>query len=160
MNSRSFLEMVSPGLNPRRIALAPRIELGRESGDVIVADPAVSRRHLLLELTEEAWYASDLGSSNGTTVNGHRIGGRTMLSAGDEIRIGDTRITVGDAPVPSTPSMPTLAVLASWPPPQPPVSPTQPTRPDAPSEPSPPSKPFDPTATSGTAPARGRPRAT
>lgn len=129
MNSESSLEMVSPGSGSRRIGLAPRLEFGRESGDVIVADPAVSRRHLLLEVTEEAWYASDLGSSNGTVVNGKRIDGRIMLSPGDEIRIGDTRITVGDAPEPREPSKP------------PAPAPSETVRLDAPPAPTPPIDP-------------------
>ena len=100
MESGGHIELTGPDGQATQVEISGRVEFGRENGDVVVGDPAVSRRHLLIEATDEGWYASDLGSSNGTTINGRRIGRRAMLSTGDEIRIGDTRLLVHGAPGP------------------------------------------------------------
>jgi FHA domain-containing protein len=71
--------------------------LGREHGsaDVVIPDPGVSRRHARVTPDEGALVLEDLGSSNGTYVNGHRIDGPVSLGAGDEVQLGDTVIGVG-----------------------------------------------------------------
>lgn len=66
--------------------------LGREHGsaDLVIPDPGVSRRHARVISENGALILEDLGSSNGTYVNGERISGAVELAAGDEIRIGAT----------------------------------------------------------------------
>ncbi len=61
-------------------------------------DRFVSRRHFLLEIAPPNCYLADLGSRNGTFVNGERTS-RAQLGEGDEIRIGETllRITIAAA---------------------------------------------------------------
>lgn len=56
---------------------------------ILLQSPRASRRHFLLTLTGDDLYASDLGSANGTSVNGTRITGLTRLSPGDRISVGD-----------------------------------------------------------------------
>src|SRR5919107_259572 len=71
----------------------PRVTIGRrESNEVPLDwDPEVSRVHAELERLGEDWAVVDDGlSSNGTFVNGVRIGGRRRLRDGDEIRLGST----------------------------------------------------------------------
>ena len=64
--------------------------IGRDSTNPIcVADIEVSRRHCRLVLDDEFFVLSDLGSSNGTFVNGDRIK-QCELRSGDQIRIGAT----------------------------------------------------------------------
>ena len=65
----------------------------RES-DLVVDDPSVSRTHLLLEQLGGAWFIEDLGSRNGTYVNGQRISGRRVVKPGDEIRLGVARVVL------------------------------------------------------------------
>ena len=67
------------------------IIIGREpSVDLPIPSPAVSRRHARL-IREGAGYAlEDLGSSNGTFLNGERLAGRRLLKSGDQIRLGQT----------------------------------------------------------------------
>jgi FHA domain len=74
---------------------APRRIVGssRES-DLVVDDPSVSRTHLLLEQLGGAWFIEDLGSRNGTYVNGQRITGRRVVKPGDEIRLGVARVVL------------------------------------------------------------------
>jgi FHA domain len=66
--------------------------LGREDGsaDLVIPDPGVSRRHARVLTENGALILEDVGSSNGTYVNGERITGAVELAPGDEIRIGAT----------------------------------------------------------------------
>jgi pSer/pThr/pTyr-binding forkhead associated (FHA) protein len=63
---------------------------------VIDGDPAVSRLHAKLEPVGPGWCISDLGSTNGTTVNGHRLYAPRTLHDGDEIVLGRTRLMFRD----------------------------------------------------------------
>lgn len=66
----------------------PETTVGREAGrDVLLADPAVSRRHARLLTSSAGVEVVDEGSANGTFVNGQRVD-RGRLSPGDEVRFG------------------------------------------------------------------------
>jgi signal transduction histidine kinase/pSer/pThr/pTyr-binding forkhead associated (FHA) protein len=69
--------------------------VGRSSEALPLADNTVSRRHAELTPDGGMWYIRDLGSQNGTFVNGQKIGGRTQLRAGDQIRTGATLFVFG-----------------------------------------------------------------
>jgi pSer/pThr/pTyr-binding forkhead associated (FHA) protein len=77
---------------------APRTTIGKaEENDVALADdPMASRLHAVLEQFNAGWCVTDLGSSNGTWVNGERIWAAHRLRHGDEVRIGQTRLTFRD----------------------------------------------------------------
>ncbi|HYB30248.1 MAG TPA: FHA domain-containing protein [Solirubrobacteraceae bacterium] len=65
--------------------------------DVALADdPTASHLHAMLERFPAGWCVTDLGSSNGTWVNGERIWSSRRLRHGDEIRIGQTRLIFRD----------------------------------------------------------------
>lgn len=64
---------------------------GREA-DILLADLEISRQHLRARGEGETLVIEDLGSSNGTTVNGERIEGATRLREGDLIKIGGTTL--------------------------------------------------------------------
>jgi hypothetical protein len=66
--------------------------LGREqaTADLVIPDPGVSRRHARVLTQNGGVIVEDLGSSNGTYVNGHRISGPVELGTGDEVQLGDT----------------------------------------------------------------------
>ncbi len=70
--------------------------LGREQGsaDLVIDDPGVSRRHARVIAGNGGVIVEDLGSSNGTYVNGERIGGPVELGAGDEVQVGATVLGV------------------------------------------------------------------
>ena len=75
--------------------------IGRGSGsDIVVDDPGVSRRHLEISLTPGGVIAKDLGSTNGTFVEGHRISSATLLD-GNTITIGNTTIMFWTSPEPA-----------------------------------------------------------
>lgn len=71
-----------------------RVTIGKSpSNDVAIAgDGTVSRLHAVLERFDAGWSVRDLGSRNGTFVNGRRIWDARILRAGDEIRVGRTTL--------------------------------------------------------------------
>lgn len=84
---------------PRLVALeAERVTIGKaEDNDIVLAaDKAVSRIHGVLERIGGGWAVRDLGSSNGTYVNGERILNEHVLRHADEVRIGSTRLVYRD----------------------------------------------------------------
>ena len=58
------------------------------TSDLALTDPGVSRRHASLSRQDGAWFVEDLGSANGTLVNGWRVTRPTRLKPGDVIGIG------------------------------------------------------------------------
>ena len=62
--------------------------IGREGCDITLGDPDVSRRHAEIQVSSGEIPISDLGSTNGTFVNGERIDQPRALRDGDEVRIG------------------------------------------------------------------------
>ena len=79
----------------RRLMVAPRgATLGRSREcEIVVEDPNVSRQHAELRPRGGAWVISDLGSTNGTRVNGRTINAPEVVRAGDEIEVGSSLIT-------------------------------------------------------------------
>ena len=66
--------------------------IGRASGCSLRAgSDAISRRHTEITLTRSSVTIADLGSRNGTFVNGERISKPTPIKSGDEVRIGPLR---------------------------------------------------------------------
>ena len=63
--------------------------LGRAPGcDVLLDDPTVSSRHAVLSPRGGRLLVDDLGSRNGTLLNGRRLNGPTEVAAGDRISVG------------------------------------------------------------------------
>jgi ABC-type multidrug transport system ATPase subunit len=63
--------------------------IGRSSSsDLLIRHPQVSQRHALIAYTEGQYWLEDLGSSNGTNLNGVPVQGRLALKNGDEIHLG------------------------------------------------------------------------
>ncbi len=86
--------------------------IGRSADNpVSIPDTSVSRKHALVRKTAEGWAVSDLGSGNGTMLNGEAIADETQLNEGDVITLGDTELRfsggVDAAAGESTAEMPT-----------------------------------------------------
>ena len=79
--------------NGDRIVLDPkrRVIIGK-AGPVVVDDPAVSTRHAELGFDGRGWLLSDLGSTNGTFVDGRRLDGPMYLQPGQVVQLGQTRL--------------------------------------------------------------------
>jgi hypothetical protein len=79
----------------RRVVLEQStVTLGRlPECELAVADPNASRRHAEVRRgADNTWLVADLGSTNGTKVNGVKITGPRQLDDGDEITVGSTTI--------------------------------------------------------------------
>jgi hypothetical protein len=64
--------------------------IGSVAGNtVVLADPAVSRKHAGIRKIDSSYELADLGSTNGVYVNGHKVPKKT-LEPGDIIRVGNT----------------------------------------------------------------------
>jgi pSer/pThr/pTyr-binding forkhead associated (FHA) protein len=67
--------------------------LGRDVNNAIVIDdPFASFEHAVLTYRGRGWYVEDLGSTNGTFVNGRAVAAVAPLGFGDEIAIGQVRL--------------------------------------------------------------------
>jgi pSer/pThr/pTyr-binding forkhead associated (FHA) protein len=88
MSKLVFVE--STPMHGREVAVLSGITLGRDDCDVVLSDPEVSRRHAVVLESPEGFAIEDLGSTNGTWVNGERIDRPEPLHAGDEVRLGNT----------------------------------------------------------------------
>ena len=90
---------VMSGADSRRFSLeADRTTVGKavENDVALEDDPMASHLHAVLERFPAGWCVADLGSSNGTWVNGERIWSAHRLRNGDEIRVGQTRLIFRD----------------------------------------------------------------
>lgn len=81
-----------------------RLEVGRECDGVLLGDPLASRRHLALSPAGATVRVEDLGSSNGTQLNGRSIVGTSEVGPGDVVTVGETELRLAslvasDAPV-------------------------------------------------------------
>src|SRR5438552_19066254 len=71
---------------------------GEENDLALDDDETVSRLHAVFDRFPAGWCVTDLGSSNGTYVNGERIFAARRLRHGDEVRVGSTKLLFGDSP--------------------------------------------------------------
>jgi hypothetical protein len=81
-------------LDGKRLVVGPTgVTIGRSRQcDVVLTDPNVSRKHAEIRPRGGSWVISDLGSTNGVSVNGRRIDAPAVISAGDEVEIGTSVI--------------------------------------------------------------------
>ena len=94
------LLILTPDHRTKRIPLdGDPLSLGRAHGNDLSYpdDASLSRRHLKFDCTDESWWVEDLGSKNGTLVNGIRISSRQKLDPGDRLSVGHLLITLIDS---------------------------------------------------------------
>ena len=111
----------SPLFSPfRQPLVGETVSIGRAADCTIpIKDRYLSRKHAEIIASGQEWVLKDLGSANGTYINGNRVEGKSALANGDRIRLGDTEIlfetsehntdrflAVADAPASTTISIP------------------------------------------------------
>ena len=134
--------IIEKGGKKKRVQIAEDAAIiGREPGnDIVLAVGNVSKRHCRVTFLDGKFTVEDVGSTNGTYVNGRRIPGPTLVGAKDKVYVGefiimlDAGVDSGEVDEPSD-----AANLPSRPPP-PPV-PRPKTRRSAPPPPRPPERP-------------------
>jgi hypothetical protein len=84
--------------------VADALVFGREGADVVIDDAELSRRHLAVRRLPDGLEVEDLGSTNGTFVDGHRINATVRVGNGRQIRAGSSVFEVaGVAAAPAQP---------------------------------------------------------
>lgn len=86
-----------------------RVAIGRspENG-VVIDNDTVSRRHALMERVGQSWRIRDLGSRNGTYVNGVRVTGSAVVRPGDRITLGEAALRIAEGPSESHQNLATI----------------------------------------------------
>ena len=74
--------------------LGPEVVGRSPSSDIVIDEPYVSATHARFTIQGPALVLEDLGSTNGTMVNGHTIDQPVTLRDGDEVQVGDTVMQV------------------------------------------------------------------
>ena len=71
----------------------PMVNIGRaDYNDIVLTEPSVSTSHAKLQRRDDIWVLSDLGSTNGTFVEGEPVTGETALTPGTTLRFGDVAV--------------------------------------------------------------------
>jgi hypothetical protein len=119
----------------RRIELDGELIVGREDASLTIEDPEISRQHAAIRPVDGGFEIEDLGSRNGTHVNGSRIEGATRLGGGDSIKLGQSVIAFEAARGPETVASPVQAPPAAAAPEPAPPAPSRAAPRSAPREP-------------------------
>lgn len=78
-----------------RVTVTDSTVMGRSpEADILLDDPYASMFHLRLTMDGDTMSLSDLGTTNGTYVNGRRATGPVVLNAGDSVQVGKTIMEV------------------------------------------------------------------
>jgi hypothetical protein len=82
-------------IDGKRVVISPAgATIGRGRGsDVVLDDPNVSRQHAEIRPRGGSWVITDLGSTNGSQLNGRRLEGSEVLRSGDELELGASTMT-------------------------------------------------------------------
>ncbi len=101
-DSSAFKLTIRQGPKPNQVFDLDKdvLGLGREAGnDLVIEDPQISRRHARLTRQGNSYLLEDLGSTNGTFVNGSRVSTPVLLANGDLIGLADTVVLAVQIPV-------------------------------------------------------------
>jgi adenylate cyclase len=90
----AVVQISEPGRTPLQVRLHRPIEIGRDCDGVLLTDPLLSRRHLRVSAIGGRVTIEDLGSTNGTLVDGGPVLRPTMLVPGQTAMFGSCRIEV------------------------------------------------------------------
>jgi predicted component of type VI protein secretion system len=137
-----FLIVRSGARAGERIELTGELVVGREHADLTLTDEEVSRRHLAVRLHEDGVELEDLGSTNGTFVDGARLEASVVISESARVTLGETELEIElqpPAPPPdpnatrlhARPAVPDATIVRDSPvarPEPPPAAPVEPAR--------------------------------
>jgi pSer/pThr/pTyr-binding forkhead associated (FHA) protein len=100
------------------LELEQELVVGREDADLVIADSEMSRRHAVLRPVDQGVEVEDLGSTNGTYVDGERISRPVTITIHGTVRMGTSELAV-DVSLPETtriaPGQPQATLIGSSP---------------------------------------------
>jgi class 3 adenylate cyclase len=91
-NAYPLVEVTQPKVKPIVVAIRDSLEIGRDCDGLLLSDPEVSRRHVMLSFDGKELSVEDLGSTNGTMVNGVLLTTTVPLWATDVVQLGRTEL--------------------------------------------------------------------
>lgn len=89
-----WLRVTEPGHPARVVTVDQVLDIGRAGHDIVLDDPTSSRHHCKIEPDDGGLLVTDLGSANGTLVDGERIGSPRLVGPGGVIVLGETEMVV------------------------------------------------------------------
>ena len=92
MSAHPVVAVKQPDRRPLYLQVRERIEIGRECDGLVIADMQCSRRHVAIAPSDRGLLVEDLGSTNGTFLNGLRLESPGELVVGGTLRVGSTVI--------------------------------------------------------------------
>lgn len=87
-----LVEIRQQGRRPLFVEIREPLEIGRECDGILLMDLQASRRHATLSPRGDAVVVEDVGSTNGTFLDGQRITSAVVLTGGSVVQIGDTTL--------------------------------------------------------------------
>ena len=96
------VKISDPGRIPLHLVVRGAIELGRDCNGLLLTDGELSRRHLLVSAAGTRVTVQDLGSTNGTRLDGSALDGPVTLAVGQVVEFGRCRLElepIGSAPI-------------------------------------------------------------
>lgn len=105
MSSSLRLKVSAGNASGTTVEVEEELEIGRAAEGVgrLAEDVEISRRHARIARSGSGYTVEDLGSRNGTFLNGRRIEKAEMLGVGDEIQVGNTTLIVQVGAIPDAP---------------------------------------------------------
>src|SRR4030067_1421209 len=100
MSPATYRLVVHTGPNPGTVFELARdvASVGRDvTNEIVLGDAEISRQHAHFTRTPAGYVIEDLGSTNGTFVNGQRLGGPVVLKPGDVVSFGEQIVLLYDA---------------------------------------------------------------
>lgn len=88
--------ITEPGRTPLQLLVHRPLEVGRDGDGMLLADSELSRRHLSLSATAGRLVVTDLGSTNGTKLDGIELQAPTRLEPGQVVTFGRCRLELVD----------------------------------------------------------------
>jgi adenylate cyclase len=93
-----LIQIRQPGRRPLFVELREPLEIGRECDGILIADGQASRRHANLAPRGDTVVVEDLGSTNGTHLDGNPIASAVVLMPGAVMQVGDTTLELVPSP--------------------------------------------------------------
>lgn len=120
MAPKAYQLIVRAGPVPGKIypIMKTEVTIGRDpNAEILINDAEISRHHAVIKAGPEGYMIEDLGSTNGTIINGQRIVGPHILHEGEMINLGEHIALIFEAQLDFDPDATLASARAAFPPP-------------------------------------------